>query len=67
MKYILLLSLSWIFLPATYTHRGGVRVGQYARVPAVAVLPIPQARVYSRRYQHDRGYFRMEIYDARRY
>ncbi len=64
MKYVLILSLSWIFLPATYTHRGGVRVAQYARVPAVAPVLSQQVRVYSRRYYWEPGYYRLEIRHA---
>ncbi len=66
MKYILLISLSWLFLPSTYTHRGGVRVGQYARVPAVAQIQTQQGRVYSRRFYREPNYYRWEFYDARR-
>lgn len=47
---VTLLAVSWIFLPSTYSHKGGERVSQYRPLPKVEPLDDERSVTYRRRY-----------------
>ncbi len=60
MKYILMIAMSWIFLPSRYSDAPPVK-------PFVAALPAPHFKISAWRtfHQHDRtgGYHRVERFN----
>ena len=69
----LLVSVNWLTLPSTYTHRNGKRVNQYSQPVAPVAREPEQRRVQTRRYQRSwlqngwsvDNYYRIERTDGK--